>query len=41
MKFLHWALTEGQKYAPELKYAPLPAEVVQKEEAQIQQIQIP
>ncbi len=41
VKFLHWALTEGQKYAPELKYAPLPAAVVQKEEAQIQQIQIP
>ncbi|HEY9157696.1 phosphate ABC transporter substrate-binding protein PstS [Candidatus Binatus sp.] len=41
VKFLHWALTEGQKYAPELKYAPLPAEVVQREEAQIQQIQIP
>ena len=40
VKFLHWALTEGQKYAPDLKYAPLPAEVVQKEEAQIQQIQI-
>ncbi len=41
VKFLHWALTEGQKYAPELKYAPLPAEVVQKEETQIQQIQLP
>ena len=41
VKFLHWALTEGQKYAPDLKYAPLPAEVVQKETAQIQQIQIP
>ncbi|MGD0672006.1 MAG: phosphate ABC transporter substrate-binding protein PstS [Candidatus Binatus sp.] len=41
VKFLHWALTEGQKDAPELKYAPLPAEVVQKEEAQIQQIQLP
>ena len=41
VKFLHWALTEGQKYAPELKYASLPAEVVQKETAQIQQIQIP
>jgi phosphate transport system substrate-binding protein len=40
-KFLGWALTEGQKYAPELKYAPLPAEVVQKETAQIQQIQVP
>ncbi len=41
VKFLHWALTDGQKYAPELKYAPLPAEVVQKETAQIQQIQLP
>ncbi len=41
VKFLHWALTDGQKYAPELKYAPLPAEVVQKETAQIQQIQVP
>ncbi|HEV2169623.1 MAG TPA: phosphate ABC transporter substrate-binding protein PstS [Candidatus Binatus sp.] len=39
-KFLSWALTEGQKNAPELKYAPLPAEVVQKETAQIQQIQV-
>src|SRR6266849_4470701 len=26
VKFLHWALTDGQKYAPELKYAQLPAE---------------
>ncbi len=41
VKFLGWALTEGQKYAPELKYAPLPAEVVQRETAQIQQIQLP
>jgi phosphate transport system substrate-binding protein len=40
-KFLGWALTEGQKEAPELKYAPLPAEVVQRETAQIQQIQVP
>ena len=40
-KFLGWALTEGQKYAPDLKYAPLPAAVVQKETAQIQQIQVP
>ncbi len=41
VKFLHWALTDGQKFAPDLKYAPLPAEVVQKETAQIQQIQNP
>jgi ABC-type phosphate transport system substrate-binding protein len=41
VKFLHWMLTEGQTYAPALKYAPLPAEVIQKETAQIQQIQLP
>ncbi len=40
-KFLSWALTEGQTYAPALQYAPLPPEVVQKEEAQIQEIQVP
>jgi phosphate transport system substrate-binding protein len=40
-KFLSWALAEGQTEAPELKYAPLPAAVVQKETAQIQQIQVP
>jgi phosphate transport system substrate-binding protein len=40
-KFLGWALTEGQQEAPALKYAPLPAEVVQKETAQIQKIQVP
>jgi phosphate transport system substrate-binding protein len=40
-KFLGWALTDGQKYAPELKYAPLPAAVLQKETAQIQEIQVP
>ena len=40
-KFLSWALTEGQTYAPDLKYAPLPAAVIQKETAQIQQIQVP
>jgi phosphate transport system substrate-binding protein len=40
-KFLTWALAEGQTYAPDLKYAPLPAAVIQKETAQIQQIQVP
>ena len=39
-KFLAWAVTDGQKYAPELKYAPLPSQVVQKEEAQINEIQV-
>ncbi len=27
--FLKWALTDGQKFAPELGYAPLPKEVVE------------
>ena len=40
-KFLGWAMTEGQTLAPALQYAPLPAEVVQKETAQIQEIQVP
>lgn len=40
-KFLGWAMTQGQTYAPDLKYAPLPAAVVQKETAQIQEIQVP
>ncbi len=29
--FMKWALTDGQKFAPELGYAPLPAPVVQLE----------
>lgn len=33
--FLHWILTDGQKYAGSLGYAPLPKEVVAKEEKQI------
>ncbi len=40
-KFLSWAIHDGQKYPPALKYAQLPAEVVHKEDAQIQQIQLP
>ncbi len=30
-EFLKWALTDGQKFAPELGYAPLPHEVVELE----------
>lgn len=33
--FLHWMLTDGQKYAGSLGYAPLPKEVVAREEKQI------
>jgi ABC-type phosphate transport system substrate-binding protein len=28
-RFLRWAMTTGQKYAPGLLYAPLPKEIVQ------------
>jgi len=35
VEFLHWMLTTGQKDAPSLGYAPLPKEVVAREEKQI------
>jgi phosphate transport system substrate-binding protein len=38
-EFLHWMLTEGQKYAEPLAYARLPHEVVDKELKTIAQIQ--
>jgi phosphate transport system substrate-binding protein len=38
-QFLKWMLTDGQKYAAPLSYAPLPAPVVAKEEKQIALIQ--
>src|SRR5262249_5628241 len=34
-KFINWALHDGQKYAPALNYAPLPASVVALEEQQL------
>lgn len=37
--FLHWMLTDGQKIAPMLDYAPLPAPVVAKEVKAIAKIQ--
>lgn len=37
-EFLWWATHEGEKYAPELLYAPLPDEVVQKVEATLRVI---
>jgi len=40
-KFLSWALAEGQSYTLDLKYAPLPPQVVAKEKAQIDEIQVP
>jgi phosphate transport system substrate-binding protein len=39
--FLKWALHDGQRYAPPLFYAPLPPQVVDLEDAQLETIQLP
>jgi len=39
--FLAWMLTEGQKSAPALAYAPLPAAIVAKEQAQLKTLEAP
>jgi phosphate transport system substrate-binding protein len=36
--FLWWGLHDGEKYAPELQYAPLPDEIVKRAEAKINSI---
>jgi phosphate transport system substrate-binding protein len=41
VKFLKWALHDGQQYAAALKYATLPAGVVALEDKQVEQIQLP
>ena len=38
--FMKWALTEGQRFAPELGYAPLPKEVVAMEMEALKRIRI-
>jgi len=38
VKFLRWAITEGQKYSADLLYAPLPESMVSKIEEEINQI---
>jgi len=38
--FMKWALTDGQKFAPELGYAPLPAPVVQMELQALKRIKL-
>jgi phosphate transport system substrate-binding protein len=38
--FMNWALTDGQKYAADLGYAPLPDSVVKLEEAALQKIKV-
>ncbi len=37
-KFLWWALHDGQKYAADLQYAPLPEQVVKKIEARLKEL---
>jgi phosphate transport system substrate-binding protein len=41
VKFLKWALHDGQSYANDLKYAPLPSGVVGLEDKQVEEIQLP
>jgi len=38
VQFLQWAIHDGEKYTAALLYAPLPAPVVTKIEATLQQI---
>ena len=38
VKFLQWAIHDGQKYAPSLLYAPLPPQVVKLVEAKLRQM---
>jgi phosphate transport system substrate-binding protein len=38
--FLKWALTDGQKFAPDLGYAPLPEAVVKLEVAALGKIKV-
>ena len=38
--FLAWAITDGQKDAPGLGYAPLPASVVEKGKAALKKIEL-
>ena len=40
LDFMLWALSEGQKFAPDLGYAPLPESVVKLEEAALQKIKV-
>ena len=40
VEFMKWALADGQKFAPDLGYAPLPANVVQMELETLKKIQL-
>jgi len=41
VKFLRWALHDGQNYVTDLQYAPLPSAVVALEDKQVDEIQLP
>lgn len=38
--FMRWALTDGQKYAAEIGYAPLPANVIEREMAALNRVKV-
>jgi hypothetical protein len=38
--FMKWALTDGQQFAGQLGYAPLPADVVKQELAALEQVKV-
>ena len=40
VEFVQWALTDGQKFAEQLGYAPLPAEVVKMELAALAKVRV-
>jgi phosphate transport system substrate-binding protein len=40
VEFVRWALTDGQKYARDLGYAPLPQNVVETELKALGQVQL-
>src|SRR5437762_13934346 len=40
LDFMKWALADGQKFAPDLGYAPLPPSVVQLEMAALAKIKV-
>jgi hypothetical protein len=40
VEFMRWAYTEGQKRAPELGYAPLPKELVERALARLDSIRV-
>jgi phosphate transport system substrate-binding protein len=40
VEFMKWALADGQRFAPDLGYAPLPASVVQMELEALKKIKL-